>query len=155
MRACEEATVREVKIDAKVARVVAQTLRDRWTGVPRADAICHALSEIVMAATIERTCADEALRQRLLLKLEGLVPLTDSLVDVDVREGTVELRGIVPSNCKRRLICSIISEVEGVSQLRDHLIDVESGAFLLSPEDSATEFGPAAVGARAAHHERR
>jgi len=130
-------------IDAKIAKAVAEVLRARWMGAPRADAICHALSDIVMAATLDRSLADEALKSQIVEELESTVPMGDTLVDVEVRAGIVDLRGIVPSECKRRDICSVASRVDGVSAVHDHLIDVDltSGAFLLSEGDSTADAG--------------
>jgi osmotically-inducible protein OsmY len=145
--------MRRVTIDARVAKAVAEVLRAHWTGAPRADAICHALSDIVMAATHDRTSPDETLKHKIIEELESVVPMDDALVDVEVRAGIVDLRGIVPSECKRRQICSVASGVGGVLTLHDHLIDVDlrSGAFLLSVGDSTADAGQPAPHGHGAH----
>jgi hypothetical protein len=50
--------MKEISLDLKVARAVAQILDARWTGTPKADAVCHAFSDIIMSAMIDRTIAD-------------------------------------------------------------------------------------------------
>ena len=134
--------MREIALDARLARVIAQILRDRWTGIARSDAICHALSDIIMSATAERTGADMALRRKIRTELEAAAPIANDIVDVDVHDGIVELRGIVRSELKRREIFRLASQVDGILAIHDHLIDVDpdSGAFLLSSVDLAADF---------------
>ena len=134
--------MKEITLDVRLARAVAQILNERWTGVARSDAVCHAFSDIIMSATADRTRAEIALRCKIASKLETAVQMAQALVSVDVHDGVVEMRGIVPSESCRREICRLASQADQNLIVRDHLIyiDPESGAFLLSPDDSAADF---------------
>ena len=139
--------MKEITLDVRMARAIAQILRERWTGVARSDAVCHAFSDIIMSAAAERTNGDLALRRKIATDLEAAAAKANVLVDVDVHDGIVELRGIVPSERKRREICQLVSQVDGILCVHDHLIDIdpESGAFLLSADDSAADFNQPSI----------
>jgi osmotically-inducible protein OsmY len=137
----------EVTLDIKLARAVAQILNARWTGTPKADAVCHAFSDILVSATVDRTDADIALKRKIAAALEPSLLGANTLVDVDVHDGIVALRGIVPCERERHEIYRIASQVDGVMAVHDHLIEVDigPGAFLLSADDSAADFNHPAV----------
>jgi osmotically-inducible protein OsmY len=133
--------MKEVVLDIHVAHAVAKILRGHWTGIARDDTVRHALSEIVTAAASEHTSADVALRRSIISKLESALTGENMLVDVDAHDGDVALRGIVSDAHKREEILHLASEVDGVVAIQDHIIEVDlrSGSFLLSPQDSATD----------------
>ncbi len=139
--------MREIALDIRLARAIARILRAGRTGIPKTDAVCHAFSDILLSATADRTDADLALKRHVAVELKAALSGANTLVDVDVHDGIVELRGIVPCERDRREICHIASGVGGVTALHDHLIDVDiaPGAFLLSADDSAADFNHPAV----------
>jgi osmotically-inducible protein OsmY len=128
----------DIVLNAEIAKVVARILRSQSSGSPKLDAFQHALGEIVMSATAERAPADTKIRTDIVEQLNASDGLRDSLIDIGVHHGVVELRGVVPSDGNRNILCALASRTNGVTAVHDHLIwiDPRSGVFLPSSEDS-------------------
>lgn len=101
--------------------------------------LLHALASL--AREIKATPADdEAIREHLLTELnqESWAPL--GLVDIIVRNGTVELWGTILDERKRRALVVAAENVHGVKAVRDHLVYVEpmSGMTFGPPEKASS-----------------
>jgi CBS domain-containing protein len=113
-------------------------LRDRKVvGIVSRANLVHALASL--AQEIKPTLADDrAIRERLLTELnqERWAPL--GLVDIIVRNGTVELWGTILDERKRRALILAAENVPGVKAVRDHLVYVEpiSGVTFGPPEEA-------------------
>src|SRR5262245_6586025 len=111
-------------------------LRDhKLVGIVSRANLLHALASL--AREISSTPPDDvAIRERLLteLKQQSWAPL--GLIDVIVRNGTVELWGTILDERKRRALILAAENVRGVKGVRDHLVCVEpvSGMTLGPPE---------------------
>lgn len=111
-------------------------LRDRKVvGIVSRVNLLHALASL--AREIKSTPAhDEAIRERLLTELnqESWAPL--DLIDIIVRNGTVELWGTILDERKRLALILAAENVHGVEAVRDHLVYVEpmSGMTFGPPE---------------------
>jgi CBS domain-containing protein len=81
--------------------------------------------------------ADSAIRERLLAELqtEKWTPL--AMTNVVVRDGTVELWGVVVDDREREALKVMAENIPGVKAVHDHMVWVEpmSGMALESPED--------------------
>jgi len=114
-------------------------LRDRKiVGMVSRANLLHALASL--AREIKPTPADdEAIRERLLTELnqESWAPV--GLIDVIVRNGTVELWGTILDERKRRALVLAAENVHGVKVVRDHLVYVEpmSGMTFGPPEGAS------------------
>lgn len=82
---------------------------------------------------------DEAIRERLLTELnqESWAPI--GMIDIIVRNGTVELWGTILDERKRRALVLAAENVHGVKAVRDHLVSVEpvSGMTFGPPEEAS------------------
>jgi CBS-domain-containing membrane protein len=100
-------------------------LRDhKLVGIVSRANLLHALASL--AREINSTPADDvAIRERLLteLKQQSWAPL--GLIDVIVRNGTVELWGTILDERNRRALILAAENVPGVEGVRDHLVCVE------------------------------
>jgi CBS domain-containing protein len=111
-------------------------LRDhKLVGIVSRANLLHALASL--AREINSTPADDvAIRERLLteLKQQSWAPL--GLIDVIVRNGTVELWGTILDERKRGALILAAENVRGVKGVRDHLVCVEpvSGMTIGPPE---------------------
>jgi CBS domain-containing protein len=113
-------------------------LRDRKVvGIVTRANLLHALASL--AEEIKPTLADDkTIRERLLTELnqERLAP--SGLVDIIVRNGTVELWGTILDERKRRALILAAENLPGVKAVRDHLVYVEpiSGVTFGPPEEA-------------------
>jgi signal-transduction protein with cAMP-binding, CBS, and nucleotidyltransferase domain len=113
-------------------------LRDRKVvGMVSRANLLHALASL--AREIKSTPADdETIRERLLTELnqESWAPV--GLVDIIVRNGTVELWGTILDERKRRAVVVAAENVHGVKAVRDHLVYVEPmSGMTFGPPDQA------------------
>jgi CBS domain-containing protein len=114
-------------------------LRDqKLVGIVSRANLLHALASL--AREIKSTSADdEAIRERLLTELnqQSWAPL--GLIDIIVRNGTVELWGTLLDERKRRALIIAAENVRGVKGVRDHLVCVEpiSGMTIGPPEQTS------------------
>jgi CBS domain-containing protein len=112
-------------------------LRDRKVvGIVSRANLLHALASV--DREIKPTPADdEAIRERLSVELnqESWAPV--GLIDIIVRNGTVELWGTILDERKRRALVLAAENVHGVKAVRDHLVYVEpmSGTTFGPPEE--------------------
>jgi CBS domain-containing protein len=116
-------------------------LRDhKLVGIVSRANLLHALASL--AREIESTPGDdEAIRERLLAELnqQSWAPL--GLIDVIVRNGTVEFWGTLLDERKRRALIVAAENVRGVKGVRDHLVWVEpiSGVAIGPPEQTSSK----------------
>jgi len=101
--------------------------------------LLHALASL--APEIKSTPADdEAIREGLLAELsqERWAPV--GLVDIIVRNGIVDLWGVIFDERKRRAVVVAAENVRGVKSVRDHLVYVEprSGLVVEPPADASS-----------------
>jgi CBS domain-containing protein len=100
--------------------------------------LLHALASLARE-TQPTPADDEAIRERLLKELnqESWAPL--GLIDIVVRNGTVELWGTILDERKRRAFIVAAENVHGVKAVRDHLVSVEpmSGTTFGPPEETS------------------
>jgi CBS domain-containing protein len=114
-------------------------LRDhKLVGIVSRANLLHALASL--ARDIEPTPADdEAIRECLLTELnqQSWAPL--GLIDIIVRNGTVELWGTLLDERKRRALILAAENVRGVKGVRDHLVCVEPiSGMAIGPPDQAS-----------------
>jgi CBS domain-containing protein len=111
---------------------------DKLVGIVSRANLLHALASL--APEIQSTSADDvAIRERLLTELnrQNWAPL--GLIDVIVRNGTVELWGTLLDERKRRALIVAAENLPGVKSVRDHLVCVEpiSGMAIGPPEQAS------------------
>jgi CBS domain-containing protein len=111
---------------------------DKLVGIVSRANLLHALASL--GREIKSTSADDvAIRERLLTELnqQNWAPL--GLIDVIVRNGTVELWGTLLDERKRRALIVAAENVPGVNSVRDHLVWVEpvSGMTMGPPEQAS------------------
>jgi len=111
---------------------------DKLVGIVSRANLLHALASL--APEIQSTSADDvAIRERLLTELsrQNWAPL--GLIDVIVRNGTVELWGTLLDERKRRALIVAAENLPGVKSVRDHLVCVEpiSGMAMGPPEQAS------------------
>jgi CBS domain-containing protein len=100
--------------------------------------LLHALASLTR--DIESTSADdEAIRESLLTELNQEIWAPVGLIDIIVRNGTVELWGSILDERKRRALILAAENVRGVKGVRDHLVCVEpiSGMAFGPPEGAS------------------
>ncbi len=129
----------EIRMEANVAKAIEQILRSQISGFPVVDALHRTLADILIDSQAEETPADAEIRKTICARLDAKGGRADALIHVSVRHGAVALRGTVSSQCNRRALLELVESAPGVTAVHDHLIWIDrlSGAFLLSPEDSA------------------
>jgi CBS-domain-containing membrane protein len=116
-------------------------LRDhKLVGIVSRANLLHALASV--AREIKSTPSDDAeIRESLLteLKQQNWAPL--GLIDVIVRNGTVELWGTLLDERKRRALILAAENVPGVKSVRDHLVCIDpiSGMALGPPDEVQLE----------------
>jgi len=137
--------IAEVRLDANVAKAIEVILRSQISGLPVVDALHRALADILTASDAEETPADMQIHETIRAQLDARGGMPNALINVGVHGGAVALRGAIPSQCDRQALHAIVESVPGVKAVHDHLIwiDRASGAFMLSPEDSAETTPPA------------
>jgi len=112
-------------------------LRDgKLVGVVSRANLVHALASL--GREIKSTPADdEAIRECLLAELNRESWASLGLIDVIVRDGTVEFWGTLLDERKRRALILAAENVPGVKGVRDHLVWVDpmSGTALGPPEE--------------------
>jgi len=113
-------------------------LRDqKLVGIVSRANLLHALASL--AREIKSTPSDDlAIRETLLTELnrQSWAPL--GLIDVTVRNGTVELWGTLLDERKRRALILAAENVPGVKSVRDHLVCIEPiSGMVLGPPDEA------------------
>ena len=111
---------------------------DRLVGIVSRANLLHALASV--GREIKSTSADDAaIRERLLTELNQQDWAPVGLIDVIVRNGTVELWGTILDERKRRALIVAAENVPDVKGVRDHLVCVEpvSGMAMGPPEQAS------------------
>jgi hypothetical protein len=130
--------VTEIRLDANVAKAIGQILQSQISGVPVVDALHRALADILAAADREETPRDATVHNTISAKIDAEGGIPNALINVSVRNGAVELHGVISRRRDRQMLRAIVLSVPGVRAVHDHLIWIDhiSGTFLLSLEDS-------------------
>jgi CBS domain-containing protein len=111
---------------------------DKLVGIVSRANLLHALASL--AREIKATSADDvAIRERLLTELNQQSWAALGLIDVIVRNCTVELWGTLLDERKRRALIVAAENVPDVKSVRDHLVYVEpiSGMAMGPPEQAS------------------
>jgi CBS domain-containing protein len=114
-------------------------LRDRkLVGIVSRANLLHALASV--AREIKSTPADdEAIREALLAELNQASWAPLGLVDIIVRNGTVEYWGTLFDERKRRALIVAAENVPGVKGVRDHLVWIEPmSGTIVEPSEQAS-----------------
>src|SRR4051812_5476301 len=98
--------------------------------------LLHALASLAREAK-PTAAGDAAIRDRLVKELEGQAWAPS--ISIVVRDGVVELWGVITDERERQAFLVAAENVPGVKHVRDHLAWIEptSGIVLQSPEDEA------------------
>ena len=128
----------QIRIDEDIAKVIGQILESRISGIPVVDALHRTLADILTASDGEETLADAEIRKTIFARLDAKGGIPDALINLKVLDGVVVLRGVIPKQHQRQMLCAIAELVPGVRTVHDHLIWIDrfSGTFMVSPEDS-------------------
>jgi CBS domain-containing protein len=116
---------------------------DKLVGIiTRADFI-RALGSFVTQAYEESAASDTEIRSRILKETQHQSWAPKGTLDVDVKDGIVQLRGTLTDERQRDAIKVLAENVPGVREIHDHLIWVDPiGATVLqSAEDAARARG--------------
>jgi len=101
--------------------------------------LVHALAGV--ARELMPTTADEAIRARLMTDLakEPWAPV--GLIDPIVRNGVVELWGMITEERQRQALITAAENVPGVKAVRDYLgwVDVTSGVLMYQPNEGPAQ----------------
>jgi CBS domain-containing protein len=111
---------------------------DKLVGIVSRANLLHALASV--ARETKSTSADDvAIRERLLAELKQQDWAALGMIDIIVRNGTVELWGTLLDERKRRALIVAAENVPGVNSVRDHLVYVEpiSGMAMGPPEQAS------------------
>ena len=104
--------------------------------VSRSD-VLHALAGALDAKVLAMVPRDAAIRQTILAELHRQSWAPTALINVQVRDGEVELRGTLTDECERKAVRVAVESVPGVTAVHDHLISIEpySGSVIRSPDE--------------------
>jgi hypothetical protein len=128
----------KIRLDENIAKVIGRVLESHISGFPAVNALHRSLAAILRASCGEETLADAEIRKTISARLDAKGGIPDGLIDVRVHDGAVVLRGVIPEQHHRQMLCEIADSVAGVRTVHDHLIWIDrySGVFMVSPEDS-------------------
>lgn len=114
------------------------TRAGRMVGIISRANLLHALVSIARNAQ-PATCDDSAIRDRIMAALSALQWAPH--VNVVVKDGVVELWGVITDERERRALIVAVENIPGVAHVHDHLVWVEpmSGMAFPSAEDEAKE----------------
>jgi osmotically-inducible protein OsmY len=133
-----------ILIDSEVAKAIARALRTQVPETPALDAFHQALADILLSAPDEEEAAtDAAVRKSTSSQVDASAGVRHPIISIRVRNGVVELRGTTSSEHHRQTMRAIAESTPGVREVHDHLIwiDPETGAYMLSTEDSYSGLG--------------
>ncbi|SER52792.1 BON domain-containing protein [Faunimonas pinastri] len=109
----------------------------RLVGIVSRSDVLHALAGALAEVNLAVQPDDAALRKAILDKLGGHGWAPTALINVQVQDGEVELRGTLTDERERTPIRIAIENIPGVKAIQDHLISVEpiSGTVIYSPDE--------------------
>jgi CBS domain-containing protein len=112
---------------------------DKLVGIiTRADFI-RALGSFVAKAYEKAPTSDAEIRTRILSEIEHQSWAPKGTLDVDVKDGIVQLRGTLTDERQRDAIKVLVENVQGVREINDHLIWIDPiGATVLQSREEAT-----------------
>jgi CBS domain-containing protein len=106
--------------------------------IARADFV-HALAEFVRQPYEEGVVGDAEIKRRIEAEMQAQLWAPIASVDVAVKNGVVNLHGVLTDERERNALHALVENVEGVRELHDHIVWTEplSGTVSPSPEDAA------------------
>jgi CBS domain-containing protein len=113
---------------------------DNLVGIVSRANLLHVLAGV--ASDIKpATNSDQSIREALLAELARQTWAPAALINVLVKDGTVELWGTITDERERQAVVVAAENVPGVKGVRDHLvwIDASSGVVIYSPGDDAVQ----------------
>jgi len=119
----------------RIKRLPVMRGRDLVGIVSRAN-LLHALAGVAREIK-PATASDQAVREQLLTELRRQTWAPSALVNVVVKDGTVELWGTITDERERQAIIVAAENIPGVKAVRDYLVWIEptSGAVIYSLSD--------------------
>jgi osmotically-inducible protein OsmY len=128
-----------VLLSSNVAKAIGRILHSEVRGVSVEDLLHRALGDILLTASDEKESPSDAeIRGAISAELDARDKSGQQLINVSVRDGVVEFRGVISGEHERGTLHAIAEAAPGVKAVHDHLIWIDrvTGAYLLSPEDS-------------------
>jgi CBS-domain-containing membrane protein len=106
--------------------------------VARADFV-HALALFVRQPYEEGLVGDAEVKRRIEAEMQAQLWAPIASVEIAVRNGVVDLYGVLTDERERNALHALVENVEGVRELHDHIAWAEpfSGVVSPSPEDAA------------------
>jgi len=112
--------------------------------VSRADVI-RSLAGFVSPAYEEQATSDAEIRRRIITEMASQVWAPKASVDVEVKDGVVQLHGAIFDDRERDALRVAAENVPGVRSVEDHLVWVEPfSGFVMPASQDADEARPAA-----------
>jgi CBS domain-containing protein len=104
--------------------------------VSRAD-LLHALARLVRTLSASSR-TDEDIRQHIVSALAAEAWVPKSFIEVQVRDGVVELEGRILDERERQALRVVVENIPGVKAVKDHLVWIEpmSGMTFGPPDDT-------------------
>ena len=105
--------------------------------IARADFV-RALALFVRQSYDEALVSDDEIRRRIEAEMEAQLWAPTASVDVAVKDGVVDLNGVITDERERNALHALVENVEGVRQVHDHMVWAEplSGMVTPSREDA-------------------
>jgi CBS domain-containing protein len=113
---------------------------DKVVGIVSRANLLHALATLDREARPVST-DDSAIHDRIVAELDKQTWAPKNLINVVVRDGVVDLWGVVVADNQREATAVLVENVPGVKRVRNHLSWVEptSGTVIYSPDDEDVE----------------
>ena len=113
---------------------------DHVVGIVSRANLLHALATLDREARPVST-DDSAIHDRIVAELDKQTWAPKNLINVVVRDGVVDLWGVVVADNQREATAVLVENVPGVKRVRNHLSWVEptSGTVIYSPDDEDVE----------------
>ena len=108
-------------------------------GIVTRSNLMHAM--VSLARVAQPAAADDAtIRERLLAEMQKEQWAPVAMINVVVRDGVVELWGVIVDERQREALKVAAENIPGVKAVKDHLVWVEptSGMIVLTPDEQAT-----------------
>jgi CBS domain-containing protein len=105
--------------------------------ITRADFV-HALAALVRQPYEEALVSDAEIGRRIAAEMRAQLWAPAASVDAVAQNGVVTLRGFLTDERERKAVHALVENIEGVREVRDHMVWVEplSGLATPSPEDT-------------------
>jgi osmotically-inducible protein OsmY len=129
----------DIRLDASVARAIARILQMDEVYLPMLKAVHGVLADILLTAPdADEAPADGEIRRAMRARLDDEGEMSNALINFGVKDGVVEIRGVIGSEQDRQRLLGIAKTAYGVDAVHDHLVwvDPATHAFMPSVEDS-------------------